>query len=79
MILPCLLFRKNNEASSDFKLKIQGGTHVNFSPTVFPIQHCLIPALKLFGAEVDFKVIQNGYFPDVVGSVEATVKPMNSL
>lgn len=82
MILPCLLFRQEfaeGRESNEFRLKIEGGTHVNFSPTVFPLKHVLIPALKLFGAEIDINVLKNGYFSDVVGEIEAKIQPMQGL
>lgn len=42
MLMPCLLF----QAKDKCVLTIDGGTHVNFSPTVSPVEHVLLPALN---------------------------------
>ena len=39
------------------------------SPTMHPIQHVLIPHLARMGLEVSLEIEQNGFVPDVVGSV----------
>ena len=43
------------------------------SPTVFAVQHVLIPTLKMMGVNMDLTVEKHGYFPDVVGKLTATV------
>ena len=49
MLLPCLLF----QAKPNCVLTIEGGTHVNFSPTMFPVDNVLLPVLRKMGAQID--------------------------
>ena len=44
------------------------------SPTIFAVQHVLLPTLKQMGIEINIDVISNGYFPDVVGKIDANIK-----
>lgn len=44
------------------------------SPTIFAVQHVLLPTLKQMGIDINIDVIENGYFPDVVGTINANIK-----
>ena len=44
------------------------------SPTVFAVEHVLLPALSKMGIDIDMYVVKNGYFPDVIGSINATIR-----
>ena len=44
------------------------------SPTVFAVEHVLLPTLSKMGIDIDMYVVKNGYFPDVIGSINATIR-----
>lgn len=69
MLMPCLIF----QAKPRCVLTIEGGTHVNFSPTVVPVEHVLLPALQRMGAEIGLVVNKFGFYPDIKGKVTVTV------
>lgn len=69
MLMPCLLFQEKPNCA----LTIQGGTHVNFSPTMFPVEHVLLPVLREMGAPISLTVNKCGFYPDVKGKVTVTV------
>ena len=50
-----------------------GGTFVNNSPTVFPFFYVLFPTLEMMGAKISIETVNPGYFPDVIGEVQATI------
>ena len=69
MLMPCLLFQEKPQC----KLTIEGGTHVNYSPTMFPVEHVLLPVLRSMGANINLEVVKCGFYPDVKGKVEVTI------
>ena len=73
MLMPCLLFQVEKSCT----LSILGGTHVGMSPTVFAVEHVLLPTLKQMGVNINLKAVKHGYFPDVVGRVNATIDSIN--
>ena len=70
--MPMLTFQQ----AKSCHLKILGGTFVGMSPTAFPVQHVLLPVLELMGAKIEVKVVHGGYFPDVVGRLDAKIKSL---
>ena len=74
MITPCLLFQEKEQC----KLTLLGGTHVNYSPTMFPVEHVLIPALKKMGINLQLSIHGYGFYPDIKGKVEVIVPAIRS-
>ena len=74
MLTPCLLF----QSKPSCKLTIEGGTHVNFSPTQFPVEHVLLPVLAQMGANIELNLLKYGFYPDVKGKVEITVSTLQA-
>ena len=73
MLMPCLLF----QAKERCILTIQGGTHVNFSPTVVPVEHVLLPALNRMGANISLAIDKFGFYPDIKGKVTVIVNALS--
>ena len=59
------------------ELRIRGGTDVPFSPPIDYYLHVLFPLLERYGAKIEGKVIQRGYYPEGGGEVRITVHPSN--
>lgn len=69
-LMPALLCA--DELSS---LHIQGGTDVQWSPTVDYFKNVFLPALSTFGAKASLEVLRRGYYPRGQGEVLLQVKP----
>jgi RNA 3'-terminal phosphate cyclase (ATP) len=69
-LLPALLCA--DEPSS---LQIQGGTDVQWSPSIDYFKYVFLPALSSFGAKVSLDVLQRGYYPKGQGEVLLQVEP----
>ena len=69
-LLPALL--KTDIPAS---LEVQGGTDVQWAPTVDYFKNVFLPALGCFGARVSLEVRQRGYYPKGQGSVLLKVDP----
>ncbi len=69
-LLPALLHA--NERTS---LHVQGGTDVQWSPTVDYFQNVFLPALSLFGAKASLQLLKRGYYPRGQGEVLLEVEP----
>jgi len=69
-LMPALLCA--DEPSS---LQIQGGTDVQWSPTVDYFKNVFLPALSTFGAKAGLEVLRRGYYPRGLGEVLLQVQP----
>ena len=69
-LLPALL-----KTETTASLEVQGGTDVQWSPTVDYFKNVFLPALVCFGAKVSLEVRQRGYYPKGQGSVLLRVEP----
>ncbi|MCK9440192.1 MAG: RNA 3'-terminal phosphate cyclase [Methanothrix sp.] len=69
-LLPALL-----RADGPSSLRIQGGTDVQWSPTVDYFKNVFLPAISSFGAKVSLEVLQRGYYPRGQGEVLLQVEP----
>jgi RNA 3'-terminal phosphate cyclase (ATP) len=69
-LLPALL-----RADAPSSLRVQGGTDVNWAPTVDYFNNVFLPALSSFGAMVRLEVLQRGYYPRGQGEVLLQVEP----
>ena len=45
-------------------------------PTVTHMLHVLFPVLKQMGVNIDYKVLEHGFFPDVIGCVQTKIKAL---
>jgi len=69
-LLPALL-----KADGPVSLRVQGGTDVQWSPTVDYFRSVFLPALASFGADVRLNLQQRGYYPRGQGMVSLEVVP----
>lgn len=69
-LLPALL-----RADAPSSLRIQGGTDVQWSPTIDYFKSVFLPALSYFGADVRLDLLQRGYYPRGQGIVLLEVVP----
>ncbi len=69
-LLPALL-----RADAPSSLAVQGGTDVQWAPTVDYFKSVFLPALSSFGAKVSLEVLQRGYYPRGQGEVLLEVEP----
>ena len=57
------------------RIRITGGTDVQWSPSIDYMRFVTLGALKKMGYECELKVIQRGYYPRGGGCVEAIINP----
>lgn len=69
-LLPALLCA--HESST---LSVQGGTDVQWSPTIDYFGNVFLPALQCFGAKVSLKLEKRGYYPQGQGKVVCHIQP----
>jgi RNA 3'-terminal phosphate cyclase (ATP) len=69
-LLPAML-----KAEGPISLQVQGGTDVQWSPTIDYFNNIFLPALSCFGARVSLDLKQRGYYPHGQGSVLLKVEP----
>lgn len=69
-VLPVLL-----HADAPSTVRITGGTHVSFSPSVTSLRDSFVPVLQRMGAKVDLKLERYGFNPAGGGSILATIAP----
>jgi RNA 3'-terminal phosphate cyclase (ATP) len=73
-ITPILLY-----ADKSSKISIQGGTAVNWSPSLPFLEKVVYNALTSMGAHLDIKVEQHGFYPKGGGKIEQSTKPVKTL
>ncbi len=69
-VLPVLL-----HADGPSSVRITGGTHVNFSPSVHALKDSFVPVLREMGAKVELELERFGFNPAGGGSILATIEP----
>ena len=69
-LLPALL-----QAKEPSSLSVQGGTDVQWAPTVDYFCNIFLPALERFGAKVSLKLEKRGYYPQGQGRVICHIDP----
>lgn len=69
-ILPPLSF-----ASISSRLRIKGGTHVEWSPTADYIESVFLPSIRRMGVEAELRNPVAGYYPIGKGELEAFIRP----
>lgn len=70
-VLPVLAFR-----STPTIVEIRGGLFQDFAPSVFHLQHVLLPLLRQMGLEAEFQMKKPGYVPSGKGSLFLKVNPL---
>lgn len=73
-LIPVALF-----ADAGTKVRITGGTDVNWSPPIDFYTHVFLPALQEMGCEVDLDVKRRGYYPKGGGLVDVSVCPVEYI
>lgn len=73
-ILPVLAF-----ASSSVNVELRGGLFQDFAPSVFHLQHVMLPLLQRMGLEVELVMERPGYVPRGEGIVRLAVQPVRKL
>jgi RNA 3'-terminal phosphate cyclase (ATP) len=70
-VLPVLAFR-----STPTIVEIRGGVFQDFAPSVFHLQHVVLPLLHKMGLEVALQMNRPGYVPRGKGSISLKVRPL---
>ena len=71
-ILPVLAF-----SGSPVTVELCGGLFQDFAPSVFHLQHVLLPVLREMGLHASVEIERPGYVPKGEGSLHLTVKPLD--
>jgi RNA 3'-terminal phosphate cyclase (ATP) len=74
LLMQCLL-PAMIRASGPVSLEVNGGTDVNWSPTVDYFRCVFLPALARFGVRASLELRQRGYYPKGQGSVLFKIEP----
>lgn len=69
-LMPALM-----HAPGSVRIKITGGTDVEWSPSIDYMRFVTLEALRKMGYECEIKLITRGYYPRGGGCVEAIIKP----
>jgi RNA 3'-phosphate cyclase len=70
-ILPVLAF-----AGSRVMVELRGGLFQDFAPSVFHLQHIIIPMLEEMGLHAEVEIVRPGYVPRGDGILRLAVKPL---
>jgi len=70
-LLPLSLFA--NQASTH---RMTGGLFQDFAPSLFHLQHVLLPTVRKMGVEAEARIIQPGYVPKGGGMMELQIAPL---
>jgi RNA 3'-terminal phosphate cyclase (ATP) len=69
-LMPALM-----HAPGSIRIKITGGTDVQWSPSIDYMRFVTLEALRNMGYECDIKLITRGYYPRGGGCIEAIINP----
>lgn len=72
-ILPVLAF-----AGSPVTAELRGGLFQDFAPSVFHLQHVLLPMLQAMGLHAEVEIVRPGYVPRGDGILRLTVTPLST-
>ncbi len=72
-ILPILAFRSN-----PVTVELIGGIFQDFAPSVYHLQHVILPLLQKMGLDADVAMRRPGYVPRGGGMLCVTVKPLQN-
>jgi RNA 3'-terminal phosphate cyclase (ATP) len=70
-VLPLGLF-----ADQPSTYRLVGGLFQDFAPSLFHLQHVLLPVLRNMGVQAEVKIVRPGYVPRGGGEIEVKVSPM---
>lgn len=71
-VLPVLAFRPSSTV-----LEIRGGLFQDFAPSVFHLQHVILPILLPMGLKAMVRIMRPGYVPTGNGAVSVTVESLS--
>lgn len=71
-ILPVLAF-----AGSRIDVELRGGLFQDFAPSVFHLQHVLLPMLRRMGLHAEISIGRPGYVPRGEGILQLTANPLH--
>jgi len=70
-LLPLLAYRPTPTTA-----RLQGGVFQDFAPTVYHLQHVMLPLLEKMGLRVRVTLVRPGYVPAGQGIIDLTVQPV---
>jgi RNA 3'-terminal phosphate cyclase (ATP) len=70
-VIPLGLF-----ADEPSRYRITGGLFQDFAPSVYHVQHVLLPILKRMGTNITMRIIRPGYVPRGNGHIDVRVPPL---
>jgi RNA 3'-terminal phosphate cyclase (ATP) len=70
-VLPLALY-----ADRPSHFRITGGLFQDFAPSVYSLQHVLLPLLNRMGAQIELRILRPGYVPKGQGQIAIDVKPL---
>jgi RNA 3'-terminal phosphate cyclase (ATP) len=73
-LLPVVAF-----AQGPHTLHLTGGLFQDFAPSVFHLQHALLPLLERMGLHAEVRLLRPGYVPTGKGSITLTVEPVGDM
>jgi RNA 3'-terminal phosphate cyclase (ATP) len=73
-ILPVLAFRRRTTL-----VEIRGGLFQDFAPSVFHMQHVLLPLVRKMGLDATLQLKRPGYVPRGKGEIVLEVKPLSRV
>ncbi len=73
-LLPVLAF-----ATSPIEVELRGGVFQDFSPSLFHLQHVLLPLLARMGLHAQVELVRPGYVPQGGGIVRLSVQPISKV
>ena len=76
LLLQCLMPAAMN-APETVRIKITGGTDVQWSPSIDYLRFVTVGALSQMGYDCELALIRRGYYPRGGGCVEAIINPSN--
>jgi RNA 3'-terminal phosphate cyclase (ATP) len=56
--------------------RMTGGLFQDFAPSLFHLQHVLLPILRRMGIDLDLRILQPGYVPKGGGRIELKISPL---
>jgi RNA 3'-terminal phosphate cyclase (ATP) len=63
-------------AESPLTCRISGGLFQDFAPSLYHMQHVLLPVLRRMGVQAELEMVRPGYVPKGGGIIELKVKPV---
>ena len=75
VLLPAIIFAKNNPEDSEIKIRMKGGSIGSWAPSHLSVTNVLMPLLSHFGIQFKYNLGRHGFFPDLRGEIDLIAKP----